>query len=502
MAPSGRGRALLYAGATAALLVSFLWLHARQGLSRPIPWPDEASLLWQAIAVQRETTLFAPQLRDYAHVLWMPPGYMWVTGLAFKLSGFSLEIARWLSALFVAGGAVALAAVFWRTRHPFASLLLLAVFLWSPIAVLVGNVARMEALVFALACSVLLLLQRGWLWGGLALAALVPLVHPVGLFFAAGTGAYAIARAWRDPGLLRPRRAEWVALALALAAWLAYAAYVAQHWAVFLADMRLNVGYKAERAGGPAAVLRRLANPGLALPSLVVGAAGLGSALGRRLASSLLLVLAAPLVVVSFLLHGWPYDFYPALLALLASVLLLDFASDLAERAGVAARPRRALALALGLGLAGLGHFAFRHARLFLFSIEQSQVSPEATAGVPFVTPEDRRILAERLRQLRGTPERPVTILFLPMAEALLFEDLDGDARRLVFPLLRREPADVVILHESRHFPALTRRNHELWSASWQAVPVPIERWPVLHERDGTERWRVFDRSPQARASP
>ena len=151
VAPSGRGRSLLYAGATAALLVSVLWLHARQGLSRPIPWPDEASLLWQAIAVQRETTLFAPQLRDYAHVLWMPPGYMWVTGLAFKLSGFSLEIARWLSALFVAGGGAALAAVFWRTRHPFAGLLLLAVFLWSPIAVLVGNVARMALAVGGIA---------------------------------------------------------------------------------------------------------------------------------------------------------------------------------------------------------------------------------------------------------------------------------------------------------------------------------------------------------------
>jgi hypothetical protein len=502
VAPSGRGRALLYAGATAALLASTLWLHARQGLARPIPWPDEASLLWQAIAVQRGTTLFAPQLRDYAHVLWMPPGYMWVTGLVFKVVGFSLETARWLSALFLAGGGAALAAVLWRSRHPFAGLLLLAVFLWSPVAVLVGNVARMEALVFALACSVLLLLQRGRLWGGLALAALVPLVHPVGLFVAAGAGAYVVARLWREPGLRRPRRGEALALALALAAWLAYAAYVAQHWAVFLGDMRLNVGYKAERAGGAGAVLRRLVNPALALPTLALAAAALWSALGRRLASGLLLVLAAPLVAMSVLLHGWPYDFYPALLALLAGLLLVELTSELAQRAEVGARPRAALVLALALGLAAAGHQAFRRARLFQFSVEQGQVPRDSTAGVPFLTPEDRAVLAERLRQLSGPPERPVTILFIPMAEALLFAELDGDTRRLVFPLLRREPADVVILHESRHFPAVTRRNHELWAASWQAVPVPVERWPSVRERDGTERWRIFDRAPGPRARP
>jgi hypothetical protein len=360
----------------------------------------------------------------------------------------------------------------------------------------------MEALVFALACAVLLLLQRGWLWGGLALAALVPLVHPVGLFFAAGAGAYVGARVWRDPGVRRPRRAEWLALAVALAAWLAYTAYVAEHWAVFLGDMRLNVGLKTERTGGAGAVLRRLLNPALALPTLAVAAAGLWSGRGRRLASGILLVLAAPLVAMSFLLHGWPYDFYPALLALLASLLLLELASEVAARTGVAARPRAALVLALGLGLAGLGHLAFRHARLFLFSIEQGQVAPHTTAGVPFLTPDDRRILADRLQRLRGTPDRPVTILFIPMAEALLFEELDDDTRRLVFPLLRREPADVVILHESRHFPAGTRRNHELWAASWQAVPVPVERWPLLRERDATERWRIFDRSPQARPAP
>ena len=500
MPRSARFDSLLYTGATAILAGAVLWVHARQGLSRPVPWPDEASFLWQAIAVQRGNTLFAPQLRDFAHVLWMPPGYMAVTGFAFKRVGFSLETARWLSALFVAAGGVALAAVFRRTRHPFASLLFLAVFLLSPIAVLVANVARMEGLLFALACAALLALQRGWLFAGLALAALLPLVHPIGAFFAAGAGAHVLLAARSDPERRRPRAVEWIALALTCAAWAAYAGYVAQHFEQFRADMRFQFGQKAERAGGPLLALARLANPAIAIPCFVVAAAAVAVALRRRLPSALLLAYALPLAAVTLFVRGWPYDLYPALLWLLAAVLASELAYDAIDRVPKLAPLRRAATpLVLTLSLAGLGHFAYRHVPLFLFSVERSQVPARTTAGVPFITPEDRRVLAERVRELRGTPERPVTVLFLPMAEALLFAELDGNERRLVFPILRRAPADVVIVHESRHFPWQVRQDLRLWTQAWQGITLPIERWPLLRERDGTERWRVYDRAAQAR---
>jgi hypothetical protein len=492
---STRSDPLLYAGATAILLAAVLWVHARQGLSRPVPWPDEASFLWQAIAVQRDNTLFAPQLRDAAHVLWMPPGYMWVAGLAFKLLGFSLETARWLSAVCVAAGGAALAAVFRRARHPFGALLLLAVLLLSPIAVLVGNVARMEALLFALASTALLLLQRGWVWGGLALAALLPLVHPIGAFFAVGAGALALLAAWREPARRRPRAVEWLALALACAAWAAYAVYVAQHLEQFRADMEFQFGQKADRTGGPLPALARLANPALAIPCLGVGVAAVAAALGRRVPSTLLLAYATPLAVVALALRGWPYDFYPALLWLFAAILASELACDAIDRAPGLARIRRAAPLALALALAATGHLAYRRVSLFRFNVERAQVPASATAGVPFVTPEDRRVLAERVRELRGTAERPVRILFLPMAEALLFAELDGEGRRLVFPILRRELADVVIVHESRHFPFEMRQDLRLWTQAWQGITVPSERWPVVRERDGTERWRVYDRT-------
>lgn len=498
MPRSARLHALLYAGATAALLGAVLWVHARQGLSRPVPWPDEASFLWQAIALQREGTLFAPQLRDTGHVLWMPPGYMAFAGLAFALVGFSLETARWLSALCVAGAGAALAAVLHRSRHPFASLLLLAVFLLSPIAVLVANVARMEALLLALASSALLLVQRGWPWGGLALAALLPLVHPIGAFLTAGTTVLALAAAWRDPARRRPRAAEWLALALAGLAWAAYALYVAQHLVQFRADMQFQFGQKAERSGGVLSALRRLAHPALALPCLAVAAAALARALGRRLASAPLLAWAIPLAAVTGALRGWPYNVYAALLALVAAILASELLLDALDRTRAPAPLRRLAPAALALGLALAGQLAYRQAAPFTSDVARAQVPTAATAGVPFLTAEDRRVLAERVRALRGSPERPVTVLFLPMAEALFFADLDGDGRRLVFPILRREPADVVILHESRHFPFELREDLRLWAQAWQGIALRSERWPLVRERDGTERWRIFDRAPRA----
>jgi hypothetical protein len=201
--------------------------------------------------------------------------------------------------------------------------------------------------------------------------------------------------------------------------------------------------------------------------------------------------------------RGWPYDFYPALLWLLAAILASELASDAIDRLPRLGLLRRAATpVVIALGLAALGHVAYRRVPLFLFSVEQSQVPSGAAAGAPFVTPEDRRVLAERLREIRGTRERPATVLFLPMAEALLFAELDGEERRLVFPILRQELADVVIVHDSRHFPWDLRKDLRELPQAWQRITLPTERWPLVRERDGTERWRVFDRSPPAQARP
>ena len=88
--PPGGAAVLRWAVVLVAAVV-YLWLHAGASLTFPIPWPDEASAMWPAIAIERTGSLFAPQLNPERDVLWMPPGYMVVSGLIFKVFGFSLS---------------------------------------------------------------------------------------------------------------------------------------------------------------------------------------------------------------------------------------------------------------------------------------------------------------------------------------------------------------------------------------------------------------------------
>jgi hypothetical protein len=78
----------------------------------------------------------------------------------------------------------------------------------------------------------------------------------------------------------------------------------------------------------------------------------------------------------------------------------------------------------------------------------------------------------------------------------MLFERLDRPELRLVFPILRPEHADVVVVHESRHLPPFLAQEMRMWAALWQGVRLPLEEWPLLHERAGSERWRGYRRGP------
>ena len=91
-----------------AFFGAYVWVHQLAGLTFPIPWPDEGTFLWQALAFADGNTLFAPQVHPDRHIMWMPPGYMIVQGLIFKWASFSLEWARWLSAIYLMGAMAAL----------------------------------------------------------------------------------------------------------------------------------------------------------------------------------------------------------------------------------------------------------------------------------------------------------------------------------------------------------------------------------------------------------
>jgi hypothetical protein len=259
--------------------------------------------------------------------------------------------------------------------------------------------------------------------------------------------------------------------------------------------MAYQLGAKSERSVG-GSLRGRLVNPALVLPALLAACAG-AAALRARLACSLLLAYAAPLAFVAFFVRGFPYDVYPALLLLLVAVLVLETGSPAAERLA----PRRLRAAAPWIAAAGLAvavHAAYRVVPLYRSNVA-SAAAPGAPAGdVPYAPPDDRAAVASYLDGLAARSDRALTVVFIPVGDSLLFEPLDRPALRLVFPILRAEEADVLVVHESRHFPDRLTTEHRRWAALWQNVRVPLEHWRLLHERDGTERWRAYRRPAPA----
>src|SRR5512142_1064509 len=86
---------------------AYLFRRHQVDLRFPVPWPDEGSFLWQALAFRDRFSLFAPEVNPEREALWMPRGFMVLEGLFFAAVPFSLSAARSLSALFVCAAVVA-----------------------------------------------------------------------------------------------------------------------------------------------------------------------------------------------------------------------------------------------------------------------------------------------------------------------------------------------------------------------------------------------------------
>lgn len=233
-----RGRAvavgLLVAGAATAAL-----LHWWAEFSFPLPWVDEAHFLAPARSLVARGTLAASQIGAARGIFWMPDGYSVlvapIAGSMTAVRALSLVAAvAFVACLLIAvdraeGGAawVGAAAAAW---------------LVAPRVVLMSNVARMEAPVLALAGVALLLVGRRRWVAALAVAALAPLVHPVGVVVLAAVAACA---AWFRNG--RRGRGDWLLLGAVGVAWAAEAAWFAGHADLVSQHLAFQLQRKAGR---------------------------------------------------------------------------------------------------------------------------------------------------------------------------------------------------------------------------------------------------------------
>jgi hypothetical protein len=207
--------------------------------------------------------------------------------------------------------------------------------------------------------------------------------------------------------------------------------------------------------------------------------------------------LATTLWLQTLLTVGWLYEVYAIFMQFIAAILGVELIGTWLLRKRVessrlirAAHPALALlSAALCAGFVVASDFAMR-------SVEPStrRIWPAAPA---YIRAEDRARVAEYLKALAGEG-KPLSVTFLPDADALVFQDLRSSAVHFSQPAFGVELADVYIFHDSIWLPKLLRDFMLARLAFSHGIPVLVEEWQVIHARDTTESWRVYRRPPES----
>jgi len=475
---SPRARDIAHAGALGAAAIAFLWNERFHDLTFPIPWPDEGSFLWPALAFRDHGSLHAPEINPEREVFWMPPGFMVLEGIIFKFWSFSLLRARFLSALFLVAAMGCLAVQMRPSRARFGHGLLIVVFSFAPIFQLVGNTARMESLLLLLGAFGFLLLERGRA-AGLGVLALALLVHPNAVFALAGGVAYWL---FAFHGRRRPSRADVATFAAVLVLWVGYAIHLGRHWAEFVYDMTTQIHWKQTEAALNGTVTSRLLEPfRVAVCAALVAVFGLALRFGARVGA--LCAFALPLLVGSGIAVGWLYDVYTALGTLLVCMATLELAAVLSTRLEPKAGAAVTVAAAVVLG-AGARWLGTRPS--LMASVERATI--QSQADVVYSTAEERQQVAAYIKRAVRN-DRPIVIQFLPDADSLLFHEMRSSQVQFLQQTYFATRPDAYILHDSPWFPQFLRDLELADFAIRNRVTLQLPEWPVIAKTAAGSRW-------------
>jgi 4-amino-4-deoxy-L-arabinose transferase-like glycosyltransferase len=482
----GRARRAVCATLPSVILIllfvmGYVLVHRRASFSLPVPWPDESLFLWQSVSIQQSNTLVAPQLDPDHAILWMPPAYTILTGLLFKVTGFSLALARTCSLLLMVATFVVLVLLTRRYGHPVLSLLFCGLFLLSSHAVVAGNVARMEPLLLFVVCLGFLLMQRGEDWKGLALLMSAPLIHLNGLYFlAGGVALFLLSGRFK---LRKLTRTDAAILVLVAVVWLAYAISVGLHWKEFVHGMSFQFARKAERG-----LLKAFLTEQNMLFWLVM-ALCLAYSLKEKLDAAFLLALGAPAALVSKVGQEMWYYIFDSVAFLCLCIVVLAVASDLAAKMTSRSRPiRQAIVPVTTVLLLGWLRAGDWIPSPIHYPSNLTWLGMWMPDAIPYLQDSD----VEQVRALLNalpTPDPPIHVQFFPRADALFFYDMDGAQIRFLQPApSSTAPApDVFIIHLSRYLPGWWS---ETVAQEFRAAGIDREsNAGVLYQRDDTEVW-------------
>jgi hypothetical protein len=88
-------------------------------------------------------------------------------------------------------------------------------------------------------------------------------------------------------------------------------------------------------------------------------------------------------------------------------------------------------------------------------------------------------------------------VTFLPDADALVFQHLRSPTLIFSQQIMGLEVADVYVFHDSVWLPRFYRDYMLVRLAFGHKIPILIEEWPIIYQRERTERWRVYRRPPK-----
>ena len=414
-------------------------------------------------------------------------GYAAAVGLFMRAFGYSLETARHFSWLCLAGAwsltALVLARWPWRPLW----LALSGLYFLAPVHVVAANVARPEALVLLVATLGYWRLLNGAPLQAIFLCGLGVIVHPNALYFLLGVLGYValLPDLWRR--LWRPTRADGVVMALCVVPVLLSGWMILRIWEHWFGFFRLQLEYNVTY--GPVEKL-------VVFRWWLAGAAG-GALAARalRLPAAIWLVYGTMALLAALMGGEMWYEVYKltGLMTLLAGWPIVLWQTGRWLGARWPGRPLGRAGAAIGgvaaaACLLALMDMNFRHGFLVgprNYPQKLSWGVVMADPGVPYVTADDKRIVADLALRAAGDHPAPV-VEFPATGDSFLFIDALPPPAMPRFAVLTEARSQVIVFHLSRYLPPMLTQRVRGQLARWN-----IDEAQPDYERDGTEKWYV-----------
>ena len=462
------------------------YTHVKAEYNFPQPWRDESILLWQSKAIQERNSLFAPEADPERTVMWMPPGYFVVTGVIFKAIGFSLVKARWISWFFSVVAYSALLVFFADRKHRFLYWGIISLVFLDSFFVVMGNVARMEALVMAIVLWGFVMLKHDKPWYGLALLAASLLVHPNGGYFALGGGVWFV---WKYRlKWPRPSAGEVFVGLVVCGLYAGYLLHVAQNWSWFLSDMRVQFVEK-----GSNDILGSFLMPKYLIVTAAFAVFSIAAIVFQPVLMLQLILGYASIVVRLVGNEQWYVVFVP--LGLLIIILtILDYTTFVVDKVG--GRIRQRTGNLITIGVAAVCIFGAVKGSV----IERLSGYPERMrwAGmvfadpVPYLLPEDVAALTPLIYKKLFTGKIN-TVHFSPRADSLFFLEAAKDRFLITDPALCPLKADILVIHTFPSYDKDWSDGNEKNRSSFNASDDSL----VYSRNDGAAKWYIKYMDPK-----